>query len=263
MTNTAWKTYFADFMQQVRAALPNIEIVHNSLWYLNDGSDPNIQREIQAADWINAERGVNDPGLTGGTGYWSYDRFLTVVDNVHFNGKEIVFDTEADNTETDVNREYSISSYLLISSGKDMVGDTIETPTNWYPGFDIDLGAAQGARYSWNGLYRRDFERGMVLVNPPPVAPPGIPVTVSLPGTYTRVDGTEVTSIILEPTQGAILIANLCDVNGDGVVNVADVQLEVKMALGLIPCTNPSSQCTVAQVQRVVNAAQGGVCITP
>jgi uncharacterized protein DUF4038/collagenase-like protein with putative collagen-binding domain len=54
-----------------------------------------------------------------------------------------------------------------------------------------------------------------------------------------------------------------CDVNQDGVVNVVDVQLEVNMALGILPCTNPSGTCTVVGVQRVVNAALGGTCVTP
>jgi hypothetical protein len=54
-----------------------------------------------------------------------------------------------------------------------------------------------------------------------------------------------------------------CDVNGDGQINVADVQLEVNMALGISTCANPSGTCTVASVQRVVNAALGGTCVSP
>jgi len=54
-----------------------------------------------------------------------------------------------------------------------------------------------------------------------------------------------------------------CDVNGDGVVNVVDVQLEVNMALGISSCTNSDGQCTVVQVQRVVNSALGGTCVSP
>src|SRR5262249_34038663 len=54
-----------------------------------------------------------------------------------------------------------------------------------------------------------------------------------------------------------------CDVTGDGKVDVADVQKEVNMALGIIACTNPSGTCTVVSVQRVVNAALGGTCVTP
>ena len=54
-----------------------------------------------------------------------------------------------------------------------------------------------------------------------------------------------------------------CDVNGDGAINVADVQMEVNMALGIGSCTNPSGTCTVTAVQRVVNAALGGTCVNP
>jgi hypothetical protein len=54
-----------------------------------------------------------------------------------------------------------------------------------------------------------------------------------------------------------------CDVNQSGAVDVADVQKEVNMVLQVIPCTNPSGQCTVIQVQRVVNAALGGACVAP
>jgi hypothetical protein len=54
-----------------------------------------------------------------------------------------------------------------------------------------------------------------------------------------------------------------CDVNKDRVTNVADVQLEVNMALGISPCTNSSTTCNVISVQRVVNAALGGACVAP
>jgi len=54
-----------------------------------------------------------------------------------------------------------------------------------------------------------------------------------------------------------------CDVNKDSVINVADVQLEVNLALGVSPCTNSSGTCTVVSVQRVFNAALGGACVAP
>jgi hypothetical protein len=55
-----------------------------------------------------------------------------------------------------------------------------------------------------------------------------------------------------------------CDLNGDSTVNVADVQLSVNMALGLVPCTaNIAGQgvCNVVTVQRVVNTVLGGTCV--
>jgi hypothetical protein len=56
-----------------------------------------------------------------------------------------------------------------------------------------------------------------------------------------------------------------CDLNYDGVVTVLDVQLAVSMSLGVTPCTaniNGPGVCAVTTVQRVVNAALGGACIT-
>jgi len=56
-----------------------------------------------------------------------------------------------------------------------------------------------------------------------------------------------------------------CDLNQDGVVNATDVQLAIDMALGSIPCTaniDGAGVCNVAIVQRVVNAALGGACVT-
>jgi len=201
MTNEAWMSYFADYMAQVRAAFASAELVHNSLWFL-DWTDPNIQREIQAADWINLERGVNDPGLTGGTGYWSLNRLFSFIDNVHANGKGVILDGEAwVGSNSDPAREYSVACYLLISTGSDMVGDSSQTPSYWWNGFTTDLGKAQSGRYSWQNLLRRDFAGGIALVNPPGSAS----VTFTLPQPLRRTDGTVVSTLTLTAASGAVL----------------------------------------------------------
>jgi hypothetical protein len=54
-----------------------------------------------------------------------------------------------------------------------------------------------------------------------------------------------------------------CDINGDGMVNVADVQLEIDQALGVIPAVNDIGHygsVNVADVQIVINAALGLGC---
>jgi hypothetical protein len=56
-----------------------------------------------------------------------------------------------------------------------------------------------------------------------------------------------------------------CDFNNDGSVNVQDVQLAIDMALGLSTCTaniNGAGVCNVIVVQRVINTALGGPCVT-
>ena len=55
-----------------------------------------------------------------------------------------------------------------------------------------------------------------------------------------------------------------CDLNGDGSLNVLDVQLCVNQALGVKSCTtgdiNGDGSCNVLDVQKVVNGALGGTC---
>ncbi len=55
-----------------------------------------------------------------------------------------------------------------------------------------------------------------------------------------------------------------CDLNGDGVINVQDVQLAVNQVLGIIPCTSAdlvgNGACTVVDVERVILASFGGTC---
>jgi hypothetical protein len=57
-----------------------------------------------------------------------------------------------------------------------------------------------------------------------------------------------------------------CDVNGDGTVNVQDVQAAINQTLGMTTCGTADLQqtgsCNVVDVQRVVNAANGGACVT-
>ena len=163
MTTNAWEKYFADFMTQVRQALPKAEILHNSLWFAGSGargSDPYVQQEIKAADWINRESGISDTGITGDDGPWSVQEFFRFVDIVHSLGAQI------DIQEFDMNGEYGIAGYFLVSNGTDAFGAGI-SPDKWPAVLDVDLGNPQGPRYGWKGLIRRDFENGMVLLNPP------------------------------------------------------------------------------------------------
>ena len=54
-----------------------------------------------------------------------------------------------------------------------------------------------------------------------------------------------------------------CDLNNDGTVNAADYALSQQQALGQSACTgdlNGDGLCTVVDVQRVANAANGGAC---
>ena len=97
MTFTAWEQYIANFVTQIRtkikALYPNAMLVHNSLWFgggTNRDADPSVIQQIEAADYINNERGISDHGLTGGTGEWSVNAFLAYIDRVHSRGKYVI-----------------------------------------------------------------------------------------------------------------------------------------------------------------------------
>jgi hypothetical protein len=198
MTTQAWEKYFADFMTQVRKALPNAEILHNTIWYAGAGargSDPYVQEEIKAADWINRERGISDAGITGDEGRWSIQEFFRFIDIVHSLGSNITIE------EFSMNGEYGVAGYFLVSNGTDAFGAGIG-PNNWPAVLDVSLGNPEGARYGWNGLIRRDFENGMVLLNPP-----GKPtVTVNVDGSYVDANGKAVSQVTLTAKQGIVLV---------------------------------------------------------
>lgn len=199
MTAMAWEKYFADFMAQVRTALPNAEILHNSLWFAgtgDPGSDPYVQQEIKAANYVNRESGVSDGGIAGDNGYWSLQSFLRFVDTVHSLGANI------DIQELNFSGDYAPACYFLVSQGMDALGNGAVTPTNWPANYDVDLGSPQGARYVWNGLLRRDFDKGTVLVNPPNQATVNAPVGSG----YTDISGKPVSTASVQGKQGLILL---------------------------------------------------------
>lgn len=208
MTQENWRKYMAEFMEKVRSDIPGVEILHNSIWYAGGDngrdSDPYIARQIAAADIINIEFGVNDGGLGGGTGEWSVNAVLSFIDRLLGKSKRVVIEGIAGgdpNNQTAL--EYAIASYFLVSTGSVMAGDysNVVAPDHYWVGLDANLGTPSGARYTWNYLLRRDFTGGMVLTNEP-----GAPTrTVTLPGTYKKVDGTAVTSVTLGARQGIVL----------------------------------------------------------
>lgn len=200
MTDAAWRHYVADFVEQIRQAFPSAEIVHNALWFAapDRTGDPDVRREIQAADYINLERSVNDGGLTGGSGQWSLRAFLSYIDAVHSLGRSVVLDGS---DATPVGREYSLAAYYLTTNGTDGLGCSPMTPDNWWAAYDANLGDAIGARYEWDNVIRRDYANGIVLLNPP-----GSPTrTITLPTPLLSTDNQPTTTVTLEPATGAVL----------------------------------------------------------
>lgn len=67
-------------------------------------------------------------------------------------------------------RMYLLAGYLLVKGSRTYV-NYFETRLDWYPEWALDLGAPPSAPASardlrWQGVYRRDYEKGAVIVNP-------------------------------------------------------------------------------------------------
>jgi hypothetical protein len=208
MTLANWRRYFAEFLEQLRAAVPTAELAHNVIWAAQPVDDPYVLRAYDAANYINFERGITDAGIVAGTSKYGFETFLALVDRVHARGRNVIMDDDDDTSI--IARDYELAFYFLINNGGDLLGADGDrsrmNPTSFWAGYETDLGAALGARYKWNGLFRRDFECGMVLVNQP-----GQPlVTASLAGTFTNLAGLLVTQVALVASSGQVLKNATC-----------------------------------------------------
>jgi hypothetical protein len=204
MSWDAWRNYVSGFVEQIRAAFPQIEINHNSIWFAGPpgvrDADPAIQRQIRAADNINVERGIaNDRNLTGGSDIWSVHALFAYIDRVHAAGPGVTLE------EYDLNdralQEYALAGYFLISSGKDRLGDTSTNPTNWWSGFDVELGTPQGPRTYKDGVFQRAYSCGLVLLGEPGLHSQ----TIALKAPMKTLEGREVQSVPLSGRQGVVL----------------------------------------------------------
>ncbi|HEY7076909.1 MAG TPA: putative glycoside hydrolase [Solirubrobacteraceae bacterium] len=201
MTESAWRRYMADFMVEIRRALPKAEIVHNAIWFVGDG-DPQVRRELGAADLIEIERGIEDSGIKGGDGRYGLDTLLGFIDRRHADGEGVILDARSDSA---AERLYGLAGYFLVSSGADALADgSGGAPGDWWSaGYDADLGSALNGRHlDKSGVWRRDFSGGVVVLNEP-----GAPKrTVPLPAGLHDLSGTPRSSVTLGPAAGAVLL---------------------------------------------------------
>jgi hypothetical protein len=203
MTLEDWRRYFAEFMEELRAALPSVEITHNIIWYAEPVDDPSILRVMDAADFLNLERGISDAGIRGGAGKYGFETFLDFVSRAHARGLQVVIDDHDDNSIK--SRNYELAFYFLINNGGDLLGAGGDMgrvmPGDFWWGYEIDLGDAAGPWYRWESLFRRDFECGMVLVN----QPESDVVNVTLPVAGRNLADNLITDLSLEAASGEVL----------------------------------------------------------
>src|SRR5262249_48119452 len=142
--------------------VPGMEVIPNTVWWNTDETHPQVEAGLNASTAINLERGVKDV-LDGS----SMSGFLAFIDRRHANGVGVRLGDYYGNNHRFAVLEAAV--YYLINTGLDFYqsGYNFQPSNYWSALYDLDLGNASGARYSWNGLLRRDFAKGLVLVNPP------------------------------------------------------------------------------------------------
>lgn len=223
MTATNWQLYMVAFLEEIREAFPDIEIVHNSPWLHEENwMNTRLQHQVDAADYIMIERGVNDAGFDLNPD--RLDDFFDFNDGVHNRNRLVIHLTSIlDNdfplpsqppagvtgfndiiatTNPLRQLEYSLAGWMLISNGRDLYGSRDRSnPNNWWSGFNVNLGQALGPRYQWMNVHRRDFEHGMVLLN----GPEGGLKRLSLPTTHYRLNRDLTDEVTLRNKSAAIL----------------------------------------------------------
>ncbi len=200
MTEANWQRQMADFMVAVRAALPSTEIVHDVLWYKGDAGD--VLRELQAANAVSLDKGFNDASVVSGSSTYGYATLAGWLEREQARGGSVVLDSTSTGT-TAAARVYGLAGYLLVNNGLSAIANDGATgPDSFWPGYDADLGAPLGARYSWSNVWRRDYAGGIVLVNEPYRSTR----TLTIPDGYKDLDGVARTSVTLTGGSGIVLV---------------------------------------------------------
>lgn len=86
-------------------------------------------------------------------------------------GKIVILQNYVPSEDDVARRRYLLATYLLVKGSRTYLSYYGSSTLSWFPEWDLDLGpAVSSARalddLEWNGLYRREFANGVVLLNP-------------------------------------------------------------------------------------------------
>jgi hypothetical protein len=115
-----------------------------------------------------------------------------------------------DQSITHAQINWSLGNYLLVKGQHSYVyiypiWQGVQGYGNFYdrPEYHVPIGHAISARYTYDGVQRRDYSGGMALVNPSSTAT----YTVTLPSTYTDLWGNRLSSLTMAPATAEVLLS--------------------------------------------------------
>ncbi len=150
--------YTSYFQPQGRPLLANIiSLDDTAVWfkylqYLDGAMD-----EGWAVDWKSGYLSVSE-----------WNDALTRAEKTQAMGKYALLISQGDQANTN-RQNFSFASYLLISNGRASFRYTNHSnyESVWlYPNYNIDLGSPLAPRYQQGNMWRRDFTKGSVIVDP-------------------------------------------------------------------------------------------------
>jgi hypothetical protein len=148
------KKYNRPIMANIIARSPGDE----KIWYLYMGSLHGAMQERWAVDWDHRDY------LSAGD--WNHD--MALAEKTQKDGKFIIL--VAPGGKSDTNRQkFAFASYLLISNGKAAFrysNASIYREIWMYDNYKLQLGSPLGPRYKTGSSWRRDFQKGYVIVDP-------------------------------------------------------------------------------------------------
>jgi len=196
----------ANLIEAIRSAEPSALIEMNSqyhdIWPLMKAHDPNVERALRFVNLVTKEFGV---GPTSGINTaQDYAEFMQYVDTLHAKGIHVTMTGDnGPGGSTVAVMEYNLATYFLVNDGRDFVNGVNQTPTNWWPGFDVSLGSATTHRErSSTGVWTRKFTGGVVYT----VEPGAATQTIKLGKPMHSAEWGTVESVTLAAEQGAVLV---------------------------------------------------------
>jgi hypothetical protein len=207
----AWDTWIG----ALDASLGGIPLIPNTSAFVTtwDNSDYNRTAGIFV-------EGFADPGFSVTDWKASTNQILAIAGQ----GKIVILQNYLADASDVARRLYYLANYLLVKGSRTYLFYFAANPLEWYPEWQIDLGApaampASPDALAWQGVYRRDYAKGVVLLNPGTSAvsvtlaapmrrvdPQGggaVPSDGSLPGSLSM---TSVSTLTLAAGAGAILL---------------------------------------------------------
>jgi hypothetical protein len=209
----AWNSWMGDLDNAL--AKTGIPLIPNTSAFVTswDNSDYNRTAGIFV-------EGFADPTFSLADWKASTNQIMTIANEA----KIVILQNYLDSTDDLARRLYYLANYLLVKGSRSYVFYFASSTLEWYPEWQIDLGAPASSpttvdALAWQGIYRRDYAKGAVLLNPSTTAvtvrltspmhrvdPQGggaVPSDGSVPGSLTM---SSVTSVTLAPGTGVVLL---------------------------------------------------------